>query len=136
MKPLLIVILLSVSGAVFADTLRVNPGLWETKMTRTNPMGGDPVTDTTESCVDIDTYDPKTVMVNIEGCKVLNNTVTGNTVDFALQCDAPTGAVNASGKYEATSAEAGAGNMTVKMSMGPVKMDMSMNWTSHRIGDC
>ncbi len=40
-----------------AAVIEFNPGLWETVMTRTNPMTGEPITETRTECVQESKFD-------------------------------------------------------------------------------
>lgn len=139
MKPVRIAavsLLLSVSIPAGAAELAINPGLWETTMTRTNPMTGDPTTETSTKCVKQTSFSPSSMMKDAQGCDLVNEELNGDTLTFRMECTMPQGAMAAvDGKFQ-TDGQTGQGNMDMNMNMGEMKMNMSMNWTTKRIGDC
>lgn len=140
MKPLHLAVaslILSLPLSAAAAELAINPGMWETTMTRTNPMTGEPTTETTQKCVKQTSFNPSSMMKDAEGCELLQDeVVNGDTLNFRMECTVPQGgAVSVDGQYQ-TDGQTGKGNMNMEMNMGGMKMDMKMDWTAKRIGDC
>ncbi|XOV86782.1 MAG: DUF3617 domain-containing protein [Pseudomonadota bacterium] len=131
----LLVALLTLSAFSNAEGLTIKPGLWETTMTRTNPMTGQPQTDTTRECVTQTSFDPASLMQGAEGCRMLKNDLTSNALDFSMSCSMQGATTTVVGRYE-VDGDSGKGNMEMNMSMGEMKMSMKMDWTASRIGDC
>ncbi len=130
-----LVALLTFSINTLAEGLTIEPGLWETTMTRTNPMTGQPQTDTTKECVKQTSFDPASLMQGAEGCQMTKNNLTSNALDFSMACNMQGATTTINGRYE-VNGDNGTGNMDMNMSMGEMKMTMKMNWTAHRLGDC
>lgn len=118
-----------------AAELEINPGLWETTMTRTNPMTGAPTTETTTECVRQTSFNPSDVMKEAEGCNLVKDELTGDTLTFRMECNMQGSQATVDGMFQ-SDGQTGKGNMDMNMNMGEMKMSMNMNWTSKRIGDC
>lgn len=118
-----------------AAELEINPGLWETTMTRTNPMTGEPTTETTTECVRETSFNPSDVMKDAQGCELVKDELNGNTLAFRMECNMQGSQATVDGTFQ-SDGQTGRGNMDMDMSMGEMKMSMNMNWTSKRIGDC
>ncbi len=118
-----------------AAELEINPGLWETTMTRTNPMTGEPTTETTTECVRETSFNPSEVMQDAEGCELVKDELAGDTLTFRMECNMEGTQATVDGNFQ-TDGESGKGNMDMNMNMGEMKMEMNMNWTSKRVGDC
>lgn len=121
--------------AAGAAELEINPGLWETTMTRTNPMTGDPTTETTKECVKATSFNPSDMMENAQGCELVKDELNGNTLSFTMECNMQGSQAVVDGMFQ-TDGQTGNGNMDMTMSMGEMNMSMKMNWTSKRLGDC
>lgn len=129
-------LVLSMPLAVVAAELPINPGMWETTMTRTDPLTGEPKTETTTKCVEQTSFNPSSLMQDAQGCELLEDELNGDTLNFRMECSMPQGAaISVIGEYQ-TDGQTGQGNMDMKMNMGEMKMDMKMNWTAKRVGDC
>ncbi len=119
-----------------AASLELNPGLWETTMTRTNPMTGTPVTETTTECMKEKSFDPREMMQGAQGCNLVDENLSGDTLTFNMTCNMEGGAAGEiRGRFQ-TDGQTGSGEMVMNMSMGQVTMSMDMNWTAKRLGDC
>lgn len=113
----------------------IKPGLWETTMTRTNPMTGDPTTETTQECIKQNSFSPSEMMKNAEGCELIDENLDGSTLTFQMECSMQGSKATVDGTFQ-TEGDTGKGNMTMEMNMGEMSMDMEMDWTSKRLGDC
>lgn len=123
------------AGAAHAEGLPMNPGMWETTMTRTDPFGGEPITETKSECVTETSFDPATMMETDQGCAITQNEVDGDTLSFAMECDTQGAKSSMSGKYQ-TDGETGTGDMKVEVNAAGMNMSMEMTWTAERTGDC
>lgn len=122
-----------VSGAA---ELPINPGEWEITMTRTNPMTGEPTTETNIECVKEESFKPSSVMQEDERCELLEDEVNGDTLTYRMECSMEQGmTATVDGEFQ-TDGQTGSGNMDMNMNMGEMQMNMKMEWTSKRLGDC
>ena len=118
-----------------AAGIEFNPGRWETTMTRTNPMTGDPITETRVECVKEDKFDPASMMEGADDCDLSRNSVDGDTLVFQMECNMQGGSATIEGQFQ-TDGETGKGNMDMTINAGGMNMTMNMNWTAKRLGDC
>jgi len=127
--------LLMLPLAANAAELAINPGLWETTMTRTNPMTGDPTTETTTECVKQTSFNPSDMVKEAKGCELVKDELNGDTLEFRMECNVQGSKATMDGRFQ-TDGQTGNGNMDMVMKMGEMNMTMNMEWTSKRIGDC
>lgn len=137
MKNLVIAgIVLMLPAAAGAASLSINPGLWETTTTRTNPMTGQPTTETTTECVKDQKFDPREMMQDTQGCQLTDENLSGDTLSFSMSCSMQGGAkADIQGVFQ-TDGTTGNGKMDMSMSMGGMNMNMNMQWDAKRLGDC
>ncbi len=126
---------LVVPFAAGAAELELNPGLWETTMTRTNPMTGEPTTETNTECVKETSFNPSDMMQDAQGCELVKDELNGDTLTYRMECDMQGTRATVDGMFQ-TDGQTGKGNMDMKMSMGEMDMTMKMDWTAKRVGDC
>jgi hypothetical protein len=119
----------------FAAELELKPGIWETTMTRTNPMTGQPITEVTQDCITENRFDPVMMMKDIEGCEAIKNEVSNNTLNFKMACRMHGTESTITGTMS-TDGDTGQGNMDLTINAQGMQMTMNMNWTSKRLGDC
>lgn len=118
-----------------AAELKINPGMWETTMTRTNPLTGEPTTETSTECVKQTSFDPSDMMKDAKECDLVKDELNGDTLNFRMECNMQGSQATVDGMFQ-TDGRTGKGNMDMTMSMGEMNMTMNMNWTSKRVGDC
>jgi len=139
MKSLLapaLAILVTLPLLATAAELTINPGLWETKITRTNPMTGSATTNTNTECVKEETtFNPRSMLAQAKDCRVMKDDLDGDTLNFQMKCNVQGATTEVTGMYQAGN-DSGKGNMEMKMNMGGMSMSMNMNWTAKRLGDC
>lgn len=137
MKPtyLCTLMLCALPFAAPAAELTINPGLWETTMTRTDPMTGQPVTETRSECVTDTKFNPGRMMQGTEGCELTEDELKGDTLTFSMRCSMQGSEAVIDGLYQADD-HSGKGNMDMTINAGGMNMKMNMNWTAKRIGDC
>ena len=121
--------------ATGAAELAINPGMWETTMTRTNPMAGGPVTETNTECVKETKFDPSSMLEGTEGCQLVDESLDGNRLSFKMKCAMQGSQTLIDGSFQ-TDGQTGQGNMDLEISAGGVNMRMNMNWIANRLGDC
>ena len=136
MKTILAVVMSTclVSISVHADSLKLKPGLWETTVTSTNSFSGT-TTQTETECVVEAEFDPRTMFKDAEGCELVDNNLSGNTLTYSLVCDVQGTKANIEGMYT-TEGDIGSGNMNLEMSFGNQTMTMENSFDARRIGDC
>lgn len=128
-------ILLMLPFAASAAELEINPGLWETTLTRTNPMTGEPTTEMSTECVKQTSFDPSSMMKDAKGCELVKDELNGDTLSFRMECDMQGSQATIDGNFQ-SDGQTGKGNMDMNMKMGEMNMEMNMNWTARRVGDC
>lgn len=135
-RKLLVVAAVLAPLAAHAASLAINPGMWETTMTRTNPMTGTPATETSTECVTEQSFDPREMMQDAQGCQLTEESLAGDTLTFAMACTVDgAGSADIKGRFQ-TDGQTGNGAMNMSMNMGGMTMSMDMNWTARRLGDC
>jgi hypothetical protein len=88
----IVVAVLAVVSLGWADSLKVQPGMWKTVVTTTSADGKVQGPHTTTRCVtqnDLDDFGNKLTDINSayqENCTRTSYTETSNTLDFAYQC--------------------------------------------------
>ena len=104
-------------------------------MTRTNPMTGEPITETRSECVKESKFNPASMMQGTQGCDLTEDNLDGDTLHFQMACDMEGGKALIEGQFQ-TDGETGKGNMDMSVNAGGMNMKMNMNWTARRTGDC
>lgn len=127
--------LFALSITADAAGLAINPGLWETTMTRSNSLTGEETTETTTRCVKETEFDPSDMVQNGQGCELVENNLDGDMLTFRMECNMQGSEAAVDGMFQ-TDGQTGMGKMDMTMGMGEIKMTMNMNWTSTRLGDC
>lgn len=122
-------------AAAVAAELPLNPGLWETTMTRTNPMTGEPITETKSECVTETAFNPRSMMQGAEGCGLVEDSLDGDTLTFRMACDMEGSKAEVSGVFQ-SDGQTGKGKMDMAIDAGGMNMKMNMNWSARRLGDC
>lgn len=118
-----------------AAEIEFNAGQWETIMTRTNPMTGEPITETRTECVKERKFNPASMMQGADGCDLVSDSLDGDTLSFQMDCDMQGGKATIDGQFQ-TDGDTGKGNMDMSVNAGGMNMKMNMNWTARRLGDC
>ena len=135
-KSLILAALITVPAATAsAAEVEFNPGKWETTMTRTNPMTGEPMTETRTECVKESKFDPASMMDGAQGCNLIEDSLDGDTLNFRMECNMEGSQATIDGRFQ-TDGQTGQGNMDMSVNAGGMQMDMNMNWTAKRLGDC
>ncbi|NVJ59337.1 MAG: DUF3617 family protein [Gammaproteobacteria bacterium] len=119
----------------FAAELPINPGMWETTMTRTNPLNGQEQTETTKECVKETSIKTQDFIEGQQQCKLVNDKVSGSTLTFKVDCNQM--GITSSMTAEITAdKDSSKGKMDIAMNMGGQEQTMSMSWTAKRLGEC
>lgn len=123
-----------VSAAAYAETLKMNPGNWESTITIDNPFTGKQTTTQTQ-CMEEDEFDPQSMLQGQDDCSLLDQSISGNTLSFTMECKAQGTTSTMQGEMSIDDDE-GSGNMAISMEVAGQKFDMKMDFTSRRLGDC
>ena len=115
--------------------LSINPGLWETTMTRTSPMTTQSITETRTECVKETKFDPGKLLQDAQGCALIDDDLNGDTLSFRMECNMQRAKASVEGTFT-TDGQTGSGDMDMKVNAGGMNMTMNMNWTATRLGDC
>ncbi|MDJ0957522.1 MAG: DUF3617 family protein [Arenicellales bacterium] len=118
-----------------AAELAINPGLWETTMTRTSPMTTQSITETRTECVKETKFDPGKLLQDAQGCTLIDDNLNGDTLSFRMECNMNRAQAFVEGTFS-TDGQTGSGNMDMKVNAGGMNMTMNMNWIATRLGDC
>lgn len=118
-----------------AAELAINSGLWETTMTRTDPMTGQPVTETNTECVTETKFDPSSMLEGTDGCQLVEEDLSGETLTFKMECNMQGAQAFIDGTFQ-TDGQTGQGNMDMTVNANGMNMSMNMNWKANRLGDC
>lgn len=120
--------------ATGAETLKMRPGEWEVTVKMDSPMTGQQTT-TQKQCVEEDEFDPQSMMQGQDGCELLKQDLSNNTLNFEMQCD--TEGAKSTVKGEMTIRDdTGTGSMQMSMMIAGQSFDMDMEFESRRLGDC
>ncbi len=119
----------------FADSLPMNPGLWSTTYTSTNPITGAPTTKTSTECLKRESFDPESMVADAESCQVQDSTLSGDSLNFRMVCSMHGAQMSVNGVFT-TDGSTGSGNMDMKMNFGGRSMTMESNWKAKRLRDC
>ena len=122
------------AGAVYAETLKMNPGNWETTVVMNHPMLGNQ-TNTQTQCIEEEEFDPNQFLQGQEECTMVEQNVSGNTLTFEMECNAQGTRSSMTGEMSITD-DTGTGSMQISMEVAGQKFDMKMDFDSKRLGDC
>jgi len=125
------------AAAAAADSLKINPGLWETTSTVTMPKMTEPQTHTETKCIRKERLDPSDFSLEKNSpCTSSDFSVEGNTATWTIDCSI-LGGGKMHGEWQMTSKENsmdGKGSMSADVN--DMKMEMNMTWKGKRLGDC
>lgn len=129
-------LILLVSGAAYAATLKIQPGLWEAVWTSTNPLTGEAITDRRTECVRTADFNPRQLLKQTQGCTVVKEVLNGNKLDFSLMCGVEGGPkTRVDGDFQ-TGGKAGNGHVRTNVSFGTMAVQMNTKVATRRVGDC
>ena len=131
---LLAVLGVGFTGAGFAASLLIKPGMWETTMTTSSSMTGTTTRSISECRVE-EKFDPTAMVENAKGCDLVENELSGNTLTYTMNCDVEGGEGILRGVYE-INGDQGQGRMDMELSFGGQTMVIENSFTARRLGDC
>ena len=120
-------------SVAFAEGVPITPGLWE--ITTHNSMLG--TQEVQQSCMKQDVFDPLSLMGEEEGCDILNEVVSGNSVNYDVVCVDDQEAGKAEGHFAFTiDGDKGNGQVDMTMTVGDQSFNMKFSMDAERLGDC
>lgn len=130
MKRTGIAIILLLAGVLPAGAVTLEQGKWEMSLQGTNPLTGESLDQTTIQCVDQASYDPVSLMANVEQCRLTDLKEKDNRVAWRMECDMGTGmpAMTGEGRFESRGRTA-AGEVVMKISIGTMNMEQRSRMT-------
>ena len=135
MKKLMMLVLL-LPLLANADGVPMNPGKWEMEMTMQMSMLPQPQVRTSTECITEEQLSPENFNMDEDSpCDVSELNVDGNTVSWSISCPGPMGSMEGNWEFTSSGDEI-VGNGSMSGSMGNMTMQMDMDWTGKRIGDC
>ena len=138
-SPLILAFALGFSFTQFAfaaDSIPVNPGMWEMTSTSTTSMSPQPRTVTENECVDQTEYNVNDLLPDDNNCTLTESNVSGNTLTWTMQCSAPDGTTSSGGGEFTSDGDSGSGNMHMTMQYQGQSFDIQTSWKGKRIGSC
>jgi hypothetical protein len=127
--------LLAAAGAQAAG-LTLEPGLWEASWTISNVFTGQQHTETRSQCIRSREFNPRELLRQAQGCRVVSEDQQGNRIRFSLVCTLEGGAQTlVDGDFE-TDGISGSGQLRTQMRIGEMSVNMDTNVATRRIGDC
>ena len=127
--------LLATAGAQ-ATGLTLEPGLWEASWTISNALTGQQFTETRTQCIRTREFNPRELLRQAQGCRVVSEDQQGNRIQFSLICSLEGGAqTQVDGNFE-TDGSNGNGQLRTQTRIGGMSVNMDTNVSTRRIGDC
>lgn len=136
-KVLLMVALAAFVSTASAEGIPVEPGLWSITTTMKIPMMPQPQTVTVEECFEDEVMDMDDMAMDDldPNCTYDLGQVDGNSMRWNIDCPMEGGTSHA--EWLATSGgDTVQGEGKLSISINGQNMEMTMNWTGKRIGEC
>ncbi|MDW3096112.1 MAG: DUF3617 family protein [Gammaproteobacteria bacterium] len=122
--------------AIAGNSISIETGLWEVTTTMTSPMFPQPRVNTQQECMEDSQISPESLAPSDDGeCSIIDSNVSGNTLNWSMQCNTPGGAMTGQGSFN-SNGDSGSGNMQMNMDIQGQSMSMQMEWKGRRIGSC
>ena len=125
------------SASAHAQSININPGLWEYTNELTFIEGSEPRVQVFEDCVTAEDLENSGFMMqDIEACEVVEQEILFDRMTYVMNCMGPEGtqlAIDARIELDGDSAS-GVINNSVATPLG--EMDMVVNLSAKRLGDC
>lgn len=134
--PVVILALAGPEPAPAADTVSIEPGLWDMNVRIDMPMLPQPQERNFTECIEQSELDPEDFNMDENSpCRISEITHSGQTVSWAISCPGPAG--ESHGQWSFTSkGDTLEGNGSMKMEMSGQSMEFRMFWTGARTGEC
>jgi len=125
------------SASIQAQSININPGLWEYTNELTFIEGSEPRVQVFEDCVTVEDLENSGFMMqDIDACEVVEQEILFDRMTYVMNCMGPEGttlAISARIEFDGDSAS-GVINNSVVTPLG--EMDMVVNLSAKRLGDC
>jgi hypothetical protein len=131
--PILFTLIFCISSYAYSDSLPLKPGLWKTTTMTTSPMGTQ--TKTSSQCLKDKFFDPRKSLADADGCEVTNSKLSGDTLNFTMECRMDVGKATMNGRYT-SKGDTGSGTIKINMSFGGQVMSSETQMQAERVGDC
>ena len=120
-----------------ADSISIEPGMWEMTSTMTTPMFPQPRVETVKECMTEEKISPKDLLdaEDTGECQITESNVSGNSMTWAMQCNNPGGTMTGSGNFT-SKGDSASGSMNMNMNFEGQSISMEMSWEGKRIGSC
>ena len=116
-----------------AEGLPITPGLWE--ITSKNSMTGREHVG--QECMADAVFDPSAMAKDADGCSLDNETVSGNTISYDMNCTDGINEGEVTGHFSFTiDGDQGSGRTDMTFKVNGQTMSMSQEMSARRIGDC
>ncbi|MFK7794033.1 MAG: DUF3617 domain-containing protein [Gammaproteobacteria bacterium] len=122
--------------AIAADSVSIEPGLWEVSTTMTSPMFPQPRVQTQQECMQESQISPETLAPSENGeCTIVDTNISGDTLSWSMRCSTPGGVMKGQGSFE-SKGDSGSGNMQMNMDIEGQSFSMELVWKGRRVGSC
>jgi hypothetical protein len=117
-----------------AAAVTLEPGKWEVVIKGTNPLTNEAIDETTIQCVDQGSYDPVSLMADVEQCQLTDLKEKDNRVAWRMKCEVGSGmpVMTGEGRFESRGRTA-AGEMVMKISIGTMNVEQRSQMTGRFI---
>lgn len=133
-KTLVITLLcLTFASLAFAEGMKVEPGLWETKSQVTSPGGTHE--NVTQDCIKETEFSPENMMDKNSGCEVTDSSFDAKSMQWTLSCENQGVTMTGNGHAKSTGTSV-VGGMDMNANFGGQQVSMTTKWEGNRIGDC
>lgn len=133
----LVCVLAIANAPTYAQSINLNPGLWEYTNELSFGEGRAPQTQVFEDCVTAeDLSEGSFMMQDIEACEVVEQQMRFDQMTYVMNCMGPEGttlAIDARIEFDGDTAQ-GVINNTIATPLGDMKM--VVNLSARRLGDC
>ena len=134
-KAILLLTLLPALGWA-ADSVKMEPGLWEMTISVEMSMFPQPQVRTVKECVEEEEFNPD--HFNADENSPCDNSaieVDGDTISWQISCPGPMGSMTGDWTFT-TTGDTISGNGSMSASLGGQSMEFTMKWEGERTGDC
>ena len=128
--------LLLPASSMAAEAISIEPGMWEITTKMTTSMFPQPRVETTQECMKDSEIGPDDLVPDDGGdCTITESKVSGNSMDWTMQCNSPGGVMTGGGNFT-SKGNSGHGNMSMNMNIEGQSITMEMAWEGKRTGSC
>jgi len=124
---------LTFASSASAESMKVEPGLWETKSQVISPGGTHE--NISQDCIKESEFSPESMMDKNSGCEVIDSSSDAKSMQWTLRCENQGVAMTGDGHAESTGSSI-TGGMNMNANFNGQEVTMSTTWEGNRIGDC